>query len=105
MYTFSFLDDLRGGCGNTYKAALDQINIEEEIAIEIRQCKYLNNLVEQDHRQIKKLFWATLGFKNFHCAQKTLIGFELMHMIKKGQLPQVGEMTLSPAEQFYTLAA
>ena len=87
------------------KAALDQINIEGEKAIEIRQCKYLNNLIEQDHRQIKKLFRATLGFKNFHCAQKTLTGFELMHMIQKGQMLQTGEVTLSPAEQFYSLAA
>ncbi len=87
------------------KAALKQINIEGEKAIEIRQCKYLNNLVEQDHRQIKKLFRATLGFKNFHCAQKTLTGFELMHMIKKGQMLQTGEITLSPVEQFYSLAA
>ncbi len=87
------------------KATLDQINIAGEKGIEIRQCKYLNNLVEQDHRQIKKLFRATLGFKNFHCAQKTLTGFELMHMIQKGQMLQTGERAMSPAEQFYSLAA
>ena len=79
------------------KAALDQIIIAGEKGIEIRQCKYLNNLVEQDHRQIKKLCRATLGFRNFHCTQKTLTGFELMHMIRKGQMLQTGERTMSPA--------
>jgi len=64
----------------------------------------LNNLVEQDHRKIKRLFWATLGFKNFHCAQKTLIGFELVHMIKKSQMLQGEGFNLTAAEQFYSLA-
>lgn len=110
-------DGLASGClgvnidkSGSNKAALDQINIEGEKGIEIRQYKYLNNLVEQvvrhfDHRQIKKLFRATLGFKNFHCAQEMLTGFELMHMIQKGQMLQTGERTMSPAEQFYSLAA
>ncbi|NIB45169.1 IS6 family transposase [Pseudomaricurvus alkylphenolicus] len=84
--------------------ALELINTEENIAIEIRQNKYMNNVVDQDHRQIRKLFRATLGFKNFHCAQKTLVGFELMHMIKKGQMQQPEGFRLTAAEQFYTLA-
>jgi len=64
----------------------------------------LNSLIEQDHRQTKKLFWATLGFKKFHCAQKTLMGFELMHMIKKGQMLQAEGFNLTAAEQFCSLA-
>jgi putative transposase len=84
------------------KAALDNINKETEEQIEIRQCKYLNNIVEQDHRNIKRNTRPMLGFKNFHCAQKTLAGIELMSMIKKGQM---GGDDLSPAEQFYSLAA
>jgi len=70
------------------KAALAQFNNDDESQIEIRQSKYINNQIEQDHRHIKKLFRATLGFKNFHCAQKTLAGFELHRMIRKGQLRQ-----------------
>ena len=84
------------------KAALNCINEEVENQIEIRQCKYLNNLIEQDHRNIKRITRLILGFKNFHSAQKTIAGIELMKMIKKGQMK--GD-DLSPAEQFYSLAA
>ncbi|WP_240946489.1 IS6 family transposase, partial [Pseudomaricurvus alkylphenolicus] len=87
------------------KAAINQINNESEDQIEIRQCKYLNNIIEQDHRHIKKLYRATLGFKNFHSAQKTLAGFELYRMIKKGQLCQNSVTTASDIDQFYSLAA
>ena len=84
------------------KAALNNINEGSEEPIEIHQCKYLNNIIEQDHRNIKRITRSMLGFKNFHCAQKTLAGIELMNMIKKGQME--GD-DLSPAEQFYSLAA
>lgn len=84
------------------KAALNYINEKEEEQIEIRQCKYLNNIIEQDHRNIKRITRPMLGFKNFHSAQKTIAGIELMKMIKKGQM--AGD-DLSPAEQFYSLAA
>ena len=84
------------------KAALNNINEESEEQIEIRQCKYMNNIIEQNHRNIKRNTRPMLGFKNFHCAQKTLAGIELMKMIKKGQM--AGDY-LSPAEQFYSLAA
>jgi IS6 family transposase len=50
----------------------------------IRQAKYLNNIVEQDHRFIKKITNPMLGFKSFLTADKTLKGFEAMH--KKGQV-------------------
>jgi transposase-like protein len=46
-----------------------------------------------------------LGFKSFNAAQSTLTGIELMHMLRKGQLEGSGEMGLSAAEQFYSLAA
>ncbi len=84
------------------KAALNSINKETKEQIEIRQCKYLNNIVEQDHRNIKRITRPMLGFKNFHSAQKTLAGIELMSMLKKGQME--GD-DLSPAEPFYSLAA
>ncbi|WP_237072104.1 IS6 family transposase [Priestia flexa] len=58
--------------------------------IQIRQVKYLNNIVEQDHRFIKKRVRSMLGFKSYETATSILSGVEAMHMMKKGQLhPQV----------------
>jgi len=52
----------------------------------LRQCKYLNNVVEQDHRSVKRRVTPGLGFSSFPTAQRTLQGYEAMHMIQKGQL-------------------
>jgi putative transposase len=54
--------------------------------VEIRQVKYLNNLIEQDHRFIKKITNPMMGFKAFHSAKATLDGIETALMIRKGQL-------------------
>ena len=70
--------------------------------ISIRQVKYLNNIVEQDHRGIKRITRPTLGFKSFNAAQRTISGIELMRMLHKQQMNNPGK--LSPAEQFYSLA-
>jgi transposase-like protein len=43
----------------------------------------LNNIVEQDHRSIKRIVRPMLGFQSFHTATKTLNGIEIMHMIKR----------------------
>ena len=68
------------------KAALDAINLELAILfmlgtfffhLEIRQIKYLNNIIEQDHRSIKKITKPMKGFKAFHSAQATIAGIEL----------------------------
>jgi putative transposase len=83
-------------------AAIESHNADHEPGIEMRQIKYLNNIVEQDHRAIKRQTGPMLGFKSFWSAAVTLAGVELMHMIRKGQLLLTGE--LSPAEQFYSLA-
>ena len=72
--------------------------------IEMRQSKYLNNIVEQDHRAIKRVVRSMLGFKNFRCARAVLAGIETMHMIKKGQLDERKDRASSAAEQFYSLA-
>lgn len=53
---------------------------------ELRQNKYLNNIVEQDHRFIKKLVNSGLGFKSFHTARRTIIGYETLNQIRKGQI-------------------
>jgi transposase, IS6 family len=51
-----------------------------------RQVKFLNNIVEQDHRRIKRLVRPGLGFKNFRTATQTIAGYEVMAMIRKGQV-------------------
>jgi len=61
-------------------AALNAINAERETPIKVRQVKYLNNVVEQDHRAIKRRIRPMLGFKDFNCARAILSGIELMHM-------------------------
>ena len=88
------------------EAAIKRYNEEHGTAIEIRQIKYLNNIVEQDHRAVKRVTRPMLGFKSFEAAQRTLTGIELMHTIKKRQLVGgVGQEGLTAAEQFYALAA
>ena len=68
------------------KHAIRVYNKRSFSKIKIRQCKYLNNIVEQDHRFIKKRISNGLGFKEFESAKSTLAGIEIVHMIKKGQL-------------------
>ncbi len=55
-------------------------------SVELRQVKYLNNLVEQDHRFIKRLVKPGMGFFSIETAGRTLQGYEAMHMIRKGQM-------------------
>ena len=64
-------------------AAIRSYNEAHGTAIVIRQVKYLNNMVEQDHRGVKRITRPMLGFKSFEAAQSTLVGIELMHMIEK----------------------
>ena len=87
------------------KAAIESYNTEEKTTIELRQSKYLNNVIEQDHRAVKRLTRPMLGFQSFWAAQSTLAGIEVMHMIRKGQLQSDGNEEQTPAEQFYSLAA
>lgn len=56
--------------------------------IQMRQVKYLNNIVEQDHRFIKKRVSSMLGFKTYETATSIVRGIEAMHMMKKGQVHQ-----------------
>jgi len=88
------------------KAAMTSYNEEHGTAIEIRQIKYLNNIVEQDHRGVKRVTRPMLGFKAFEAAQDTLVGIELMHMLKKRQMVvEAGAESLTAAELFSSLAA
>ena len=69
----------------------------------VRQIKYLNNIIEQDHRFVKKITHGMRGFKEFHSAEATLAGIELHHMLRKNQHTHSNELTIF--EQFYALAA
>ncbi|EFH83031.1 IS6 family transposase [Ktedonobacter racemifer] len=60
-------------------------------SVELRQVKYLNTLVEQDHRCIKRLVKPGMGFFSFETARRTLQGYETMHMLRKGQVHSVGK--------------
>ncbi len=87
-------------------AAIKRYNAQHGTAIAIRKRKYLNNIVAQDHRGVKRVTRPMLGFKSFEAAQDTLVGIELMHMIKKRQMVvEAGEESLTAAELFYSLAA
>jgi transposase-like protein len=66
---------------------------------------YLNNLIDQDHRAIRRIMKMTLGFNSFRSAAITLAGIEIMHMIKKGQMSHSSSPYLTLAQQFYSLAA
>jgi len=88
------------------EAAIKRYNEEHGTTIAIRQVQYLNNVVEQDHRGVKRVTRPMLGFKSFEAAQDTLVGIELMHMIKKRQLRvEAGDEGRTAAELFYSLAA
>ena len=86
------------------KAAMDAINASNEIPIIVRQVKYLNNIVEQDHRAVKRVTKPMLNFKSLQSAKCVLAGIELMHMIRKGQFMMRGCAEMSFADQFYALA-
>ena len=87
-------------------AALAQLNEEQEKAgqpkIEVRQIKYLNNLVEQDHRGIKRRTKPMLGFQSFKTARRALKGVELCHSIRKGQYDKTE--SANDWDYFYSLA-
>ncbi len=74
-----------------YPPAVNDLKAEEQLpeTTELRQVKYLNNIVEQDHRFIKRLTKPGMGFGSFNTARRTLKGFEAMNMIRKGQVQGV----------------
>ena len=86
-------------------AAITHYNKTHQTAIVIRHSKYLNNIVEQDHRAVKRLTRPMLGFKSFWAARCTIAGIEVMHAIRKGQLVTSSATFQTAGEQFYALAA
>ena len=77
------------------------INADRETPIRICQSKYLNNLVEQNHRAIKRSR-PMLGFKNFRCARIIFGGIECMRMIVKGQIKRARGIRQSVADRFHS---
>jgi transposase-like protein len=75
-----------------YLCALEQLKEDGELRrrSRMRQCKFLNNIVEQDHWRVKRLVRPGLGFGGFHTARRTLAGYEAMAMIRKGRVRKVG---------------
>ncbi len=67
-------------------SAIKVYNKRSYSKIEVRQCKYLNNIVEQDHRHVKWRLVQGLGFKEFESARRTISGIEVVLMIRKNQL-------------------
>ncbi len=64
-------------------------------SVELRQVKYLNNLIEQDHRFIKRLVKPGMGFFSLDTTGRTLQGYEAMHMVRKGQVKGVNKGDLA----------
>jgi len=71
-----------------YPVAMETLKADETLASEtqLRQSKYLNNVIEQDHRTIKRIVNPMMGFQSFITARRTLSAIEAMNMIRKGQV-------------------
>jgi transposase, IS6 family len=76
-----------------YPLAVEELKEEGILpsASQLRRCKYLNNIVEQDHRFIKRRVNPGLGFFNFNTARRTIGVYEVMNMIRKGQVEGIGK--------------
>jgi putative transposase len=85
-------------------AAIMSIQADSGLPIEMRQSKYLDNLVEQDHRAVERITRPMPGFKSFRCSRIPIAGIEVMHMIRKGQLGNIKDKDSSATSQFYSLA-
>ena len=87
-----------------YPPAVSNLQHNDAIPVEteLRQVQYLNHIVEQDHRGIKRLDKPGLGFYSFHTARRTLAGFEIMAMIRKGQIEGVARGDVIAQQRFLT---
>ena len=82
-----------------YPAAIKELKDEGMLRrrCRVRQCKYLNNIVEQDHRTVKRRAWLAMGYGSFRSAWRTLQGIEAVNMIRKGRVRWVAKE--DPADQ------
>ena len=85
-----------------YPPAIEELKSEKVLGrkSKIRQVKYLNNLVEQDHRGVKRITNAALGYQSFHTAWRTIRGIETMRMIYKGQVKEVSKNDIIAERKF-----
>jgi IS6 family transposase len=68
--------------------------------VRLRQCKYLNNIIEQDHRWVKKRTWLAKGYGSFQSAWRTMQGIESLNMIRKGRVRWVGKKDVMAQARF-----
>jgi IS6 family transposase len=68
--------------------------------VRLRQCKYLNNVIEQDHRLVKKRTWLAKGYNTFQSAWRTLEGIETVNMIRKGRVRWVAKQDVAAEARF-----
>ena len=85
-----------------YPKAIDELKEKEELPelVELRQNKYLNNIVEQDHRGIKRLVKPGMGFGSFNTARRTIKGYEIMNVMRKGQIENVKKGAITKRVKF-----
>jgi transposase-like protein len=76
-----------------YPVAMAELKQDKTLKAEteLRQSKYLNNMIEQDHRNVKRIVKPMMGFQSFNTARRTLRGIEAMAMIRKGQVKEVNQ--------------
>ena len=87
-----------------YPAAVEALKEEGVLPgrVRLRQCKYLNNVVEQDHRTVKKRTWLAKGYGSFLTAWRTLQGIEAVNMIRKGQSEMGGQRGCNRPGHFHS---
>jgi len=76
-----------------YPVAMDELKQDKTLKAEteLRQSKYLNNIIEQDHRNVKRIVKPMMGFQSFNTARRTLRGIEAVAMIRKGQVKGINQ--------------
>jgi len=85
-----------------YPAAIELLKREGTLPrrVRLRQCKFLNNVVEQDHRFVKKRVWLAKGYGAFPSARRTLEGIETIQMIRKGRVRGVAKKDVVAEAKF-----
>jgi transposase, IS6 family len=85
-----------------YPAAVEELKAEGVLShrCQLRQCKFLNNIVEQDHRTLKRRVKLAMGYGSFRTAWRTLQGIEAMHMIRKGRVRRVSKDNVAAQVRF-----
>jgi transposase-like protein len=85
-----------------YPAAIRELKRDGTLKrrVRLRQCKYLNNIIEQDHRAVKKRTWLAKGYGSFLSAWRTLEGIETVHMIRKGRVRWLAKNDVRAEAQF-----